>query len=281
MESNNITNLDKILMMVIFLSILFIIFISLFYYCQNKNNEYEKFSVMKQINKPIFLAIRSYNRPKYLEKTLNSIKKSDTLLCNNIIIYDDCSTDEETLNILKESEKLYTVIYNKKNEGCKQSYLNLLNYIKKNAKYGYVCIVDNDIVVKKQWLNKLYNIYKEAEKELKSTNIVMSGFNPTNAHQYSDNEITKYKNFHLKYSVGAVCYFFNLQFIKSIYKGWKNNLDWGISEYVKQKGYYFSVLNEGVVDHIGEEGDNSTKDRYDNDKNFVEDFKKSIKKIIK
>ena len=281
MESNDITNLDKILMMVIFLSILFIISVLLFYYCQNKNKQYEKFTITKQINKPIFLAIRSYNRPEYLEKTLTSIKKSDTSLCNNIIIYDDCSTDKETLRMLKESEELYTVIYNKKNKGCKQSYLNLLKYIKKNVKYGYVCIVDNDILVKKQWLNKLYDTYKEAEKELTSTNIVMSGFNPTNAHQYSDDEITKYKNFHLKYSVGAVCYFFNLQFIKSIYKGWKNNLDWGISEYVKQKGYYFAVLNEGVVDHIGEEGDNSTKDRYDNDKNFVEDFRKYIKKTTK
>ena len=224
----------------------------------------------------IQVAIRSYNRPKYLQETLDSISKSDLDRTNKIIIFDDGSNDKETLDILKrydnnDSDNKYKVIYSEKNYGCTQSYLNLLKYIKQNIKTDYVCIVDNDIHVNKNWLNNLHSTYKEAEETLKTSNIVLSGFSPTNTHQYKSDQVKMYKNFHLQYSVGAVCYFFNYDYMGTIYKGWDEGQDWGISRIIKRLGQNLAVLNKGVVNHIGMHGINSSGTRYDYDKNFIED----------
>ena len=44
----------------------------------------------------VVILIRSYNRPNYLKKTLNSLFKSDLTNVNNIYIYDDNSNDIKT-----------------------------------------------------------------------------------------------------------------------------------------------------------------------------------------
>ena len=75
-----------------------IIFIVIFLIIENAN-EVDTF-----INKnpKILFLLRSYNRPEYLEKTLQSLDQSDVYKCYKKIIYDDCSDDKKNLRIIKQ-----------------------------------------------------------------------------------------------------------------------------------------------------------------------------------
>ena len=48
----------------------------------------------------IILLIRSYNRPEYLQKTLSSVLLSDIDICVKRYIFDDCSNDDNTIQLL-------------------------------------------------------------------------------------------------------------------------------------------------------------------------------------
>ena len=246
-----------------------------------KNDLINNNSIKKKVNnqKNIILAIRSFNRPNYLLNTINKIKKADINLCNNVIIYDDGSKNIRTLSILKNSNllkcsdnKIIKVIFNKNNVGCYQSYLNLLDYIKINySNNDYVIIVDNDVDVVPTFISNLFSIYQECEKNLNSKNIILSGFKPTNSHLEQNGKI--FKNFHIRYSVGALCYIFNFNFIETLKNGWKgykgNLEDWGIQKLISDKeNYYFCCVNKSVVNHIGKIGLHSNSEKYDTDKNF-------------
>ena len=52
-------------------------------------------------NDKIILLVRSYNRPVYLEQTLQSLAKSDIDLCTKRYIFDDYSTNKKLLKYLK------------------------------------------------------------------------------------------------------------------------------------------------------------------------------------
>ena len=49
-----------------------------------------------------------------------------------------------------------------------------------------------------------------------------------------------------------------MNYIDTIYKGWKEKEDWGISKVIKENNDYFAVVNKGVVT-IGENGNNSSQ----------------------
>ena len=55
-------------------------------------------------NDNIVLFVRSYNRPIYLQNTIKSIKKSNIECVKEVIIFDDCSNDLKTIELLKEYE---------------------------------------------------------------------------------------------------------------------------------------------------------------------------------
>jgi cellulose synthase/poly-beta-1,6-N-acetylglucosamine synthase-like glycosyltransferase len=220
----------------------------------------------------VLLCIRSYNRPIYLSQTIDSIIKIDRKLLYNhkIVIYDDGSDNIETLNILQNisNNNMFEIVKNKKNVGCYKSYVNLLDYISNNymEQINYVCIIDNDTIVKPDIINKLFSIYLECQEVLKSNNILLSGFNPTNAHLNQTIQI--YENFHTRNSVGALCYYFNIEFITEIKKGWLINEDWGICELIKNNNYYLCCVNKGLINHIGIYGLHSNELICDIDSNF-------------
>ena len=47
------------------------------------------------------LIITTYNRPEYLRKCFDSILRSDIPNGTVVLISDDCSDDEETLNLIR------------------------------------------------------------------------------------------------------------------------------------------------------------------------------------
>ena len=189
-------------------------------------------------NDKIILLVRSYNRPIYLEKTLQSLAKSDIDLCMKRYIYDDYSTNRKTITILNEPKyvniknKEFNVIYNTKNAGCKYSYLQALHYIKMHHdECDFICTIDNDVIVKHNFIAALTHEYKKAFRIFQHTNILLTGFNPTNKH---NNMIKYYQSFYTKNMIGGVNFFFHRRVLEFIYTHWKVNLDYGVCNTMNQ-----------------------------------------------
>lgn len=158
---------------------------------------------------PIIFLIRSYNRPDYLLKTIKSVLTSDIDLSLKRYIYDDSSTDELTLELLSNqvymsvTGKEFIVVKNQTNRGCKFSYIDALNYVKKDNEdinQYIICTVDNDVEVNTKFISTLYSEYKNASQEY-NQHVLLTGFNASNAHK---NFLKDHTNFYRKKSIGGV-----------------------------------------------------------------------------
>ena len=225
----------------------------------------------------VLLCIRSYNRPTYLINTLNNLLKCDLDKVYKIIIFDDCSNDERTIKILDRFAVMdkFHIVRTINNVGCSKSYLDLLDYIeiqiKANSNIKYICIIDNDVLLKSHFINRLFTVFLECKNAYKTDNVLLSGFRPTNTHL--GQEYNMHRNFHSRSTVGGLCYYFSKNFIGTIREGWKRDDDWGVSAIIKEKDYHFCCLNKGVVNHVGAQGLHSfretTKVTFDYDETFT------------
>jgi len=236
-------------------------------------------------NRHVFLAIRSYNRPKYLKQTLDSLSTVNKRLVSKIWIYDDGSTDPDTIRILRTHPLISTnnvqVKMAQPNVGCEQSYLDLLTAMKPHREESECyCIVDNDVVFAKNAFDDLIAGYDACRRTFGETDpIVLSGFRPTNSHNHNYDNTTDYPLFQKTECVGAVCYLFDDLSFSTVYKGWENRFeppeqrgygsDWGVCRLIgKSPNMHFCVLKHGVVNHVGAEGLHSDADTYDTDELF-------------
>lgn len=218
----------------------------------------------------IVLLVRSYNRPNYLKETLKSLIQSDIHTCSKRIIFDDCSDDPQVYEILHDPllvnvpGKEFEIMYPTKNLGCKRSYLEAITRL---PNCDYICTVDNDVHVADSFINLLLTTYEDAFDVYKTRNMLVTGFNPTNAHQTC---IKQHTTFYTKHVCGGINYFFHYDFKKYILEQWANNNDWGVSNNMFSKKYPLVCLNTGVIQHIGQIGlhSGSGKKGYDYDANF-------------
>ena len=210
--------------------------------------------------------MRSYNRPKYLEETLNSLDKSDVKDCYKKIIYDD-NSNKETINILNKYEKKYDIIYNNKNYKQKSMVKFLDIILNSNYDYDYVCYLDNDINVNKNIIEKCINIFELIKKEQKLHNdkILLTGFNSHRNHK----TIKKYKNYVEKNTIGGIHMFFHKSLLKKIKDWWNKGQDWGICSGLKKENGRIFCTKPSFIDNIGLIGDNSYgKYKYDKSIDF-------------
>lgn len=112
------------------------------------------------------LQINTFNRPEYLAECLASVKAAD-LRGVKVIIVDDCSTDRETLQLIKKSGfKTYSAA---RNGGIKESlklgYSKLLE-----AGCDILINLDGDAIVKKDFIKVLLKLKKQFKH-------IVSGFN--------------------------------------------------------------------------------------------------------
>lgn len=119
---------------------------------------------MKKNSKEILVSviIPCYNAENYIRKCIDSILgqsfKNFELICVN-----DGSTDS-TLDILNEYEKNNSnmLVISKKNEGGKNVTKTGLKY----AKGKYICAIDNDDYIHKDYLKKLYNAINKNNSDI-------------------------------------------------------------------------------------------------------------------
>ena len=89
----------------------------------------------------ISIIIPNYNKEKYIEKCVDSVLKQ-SYMPKEIIIVDDCSTDNSRRTIEKLAKKNETIklIYPKTNGGVSKA----RNLGLQNASYDYVTFIDSD-----------------------------------------------------------------------------------------------------------------------------------------
>ena len=242
--------------LIIIIILFFIINIKIF------NINQEKF----KNNKKVLFLMRNYNRPEYLKNTLSHLDNSDVDICFKKIIYDDASNDKEVLKILNNYKKKYDIIFNSKNYKQK-SMVKFLDIIKKkydNIEYDFICYLDNDAIVKKNFIKKNIEIFDQIKKEqkLSDNKILLTGFN-TNNHKI----LKSFDNYHIKKSIGGIHMFFHKSLLKNIKKWWDYKEDWGIVEKIKKEGGLIFCTRPSVVEHIGSKGYN-TKYRFDKSDDF-------------
>jgi glycosyltransferase involved in cell wall biosynthesis len=95
---------------------------------------------MKLKQKPVFIALATYNGEKFLHEQLDSIY-NQTYKNIEVIASDDCSTDG-TVEILKEYKKKYGLKYfvNKKNSGFVKNFEKAIS----KCKGDYIALADQD-----------------------------------------------------------------------------------------------------------------------------------------
>ena len=99
-------------------------------------------------NYKLSIIIPAYNAEKIIEDCLNKIIQETTNIVSEIIVVNDCSTDD-TLKILNKFKEI-KVISLKKNMGV--GYARNQGAIE--AQYQMLCFIDSDIIIEKNSIYK-------------------------------------------------------------------------------------------------------------------------------
>jgi len=214
------------------------------------------------MKKDILFLLRSYNRPEYLEKTLQYLDNSDiNRYCNDKYIYDDASNNEDTQKILDNYKDTYNVLFNIVNHKQK-SFVKFMEYVENidTNRFNFICYLDNDALVTTNFINTCKETFRLIKKEQgkKNNEIILTGFNTSN-----HPTIKSYGVYHLKKSIGGIHMFFHKSLLSDIKKWWDKKKDWGVVEEFTKIGGSLYCTNPSIVQHIGKIGDNSNGVTYD------------------
>jgi glycosyltransferase involved in cell wall biosynthesis len=199
------------------------------------------------IVKTVGIVLTTYNRPQYLEQTLHCLNR--TLFPKNIsyslIIIDDCSTNPETIRLIKEYISVFDnteIIWNTAN-------VRVWNSLKIGFDKLYhqncdlIMNIDSDLLMKPEWLEKVINLYN------KFSNTIISGFNAHSHPIFKTNE-----DYYVKNTIGGANMSFGwgmyLDLIRPAFEK-QSSWDWGVCELLKKEDKKFIVTNPSVMDHIG------------------------------
>jgi len=222
----------------------------------------------------IAIAILSYNRYEYLIKCLTSLKDSK-IQGIRLLIIDDHSSDVRVRRYLEKFD-ISGVKIEKIFLRYRRGYPNILvkkaikHFQRKNQKYDFWGIIDNDMIFKKNWLKYLLSQYEVA----KNLNLKISFLTAFNASWICPDgggaPIKKiYENergsFGLKDYVGGAQLLFSTKIVNEF--GWfklkKTGWDRQWSQKSYKKGYKILVALPSHVQHIGAIGIHSENDKYD------------------
>ena len=219
------------------------------------------------------LVITTYNRPEYLSKCFESLRKMDINgLPLMVIISDDCSTDIETLKLISTfSLHGVKVIRHKtkSNSGIKESLLFAasLAFSKYNCKH--VINLDGDAIVKPNFIKRLLALKRAFPL------YIVGGFNSMNRNK--DNTlrnpiIEEGENYYLKKYINGINMIFDENdFNKVIKPALESFGNWDFNTHNHAKS--FIIAKPSLVEHIGI---NSSMGHHDNP-DVAHDFSEKLK----
>ena len=223
---------------------------------------------------PVHLLVRSFERPDYLERTLRSLLLSDIGMCLTRRVYDDGSTDVETMRVLSDPALVQCAgkelgVVRAAHRGLRSSFVDALRLVVGEAgDDALIVMVDNDVEVKPNFVAALAGAYDAARVEYGTHDMLLTGFNPTNAHRNAVDEPTPGAAYYRKLSCGAVSYAFHVAFAPFVIEQWQRSLDWGVCHAMQARGMPLLCMYRSVVNHIGAYGLNSGGAGFDVDEAF-------------
>ena len=237
------------------------------------NKQYNTLNIKNNSKrKKITLLIRSYKRSDYFKKCIESLKQFDLNIFYEKIILDDFSQDPKLIPIYDELKELGFKIKINDINMKQKSFIRCLSLVSKES--DYVFYIDNDIIVKKDVIQKSLSIYNDIKKQcnLDEDKILLSLFN-CNDKSYGRHKIVKkYSNFNEKNTIGGANLFFSTCLLDKFRKWWAYNEDFGICEKLREENGKIFTSNKSYCQHIGQNGYNSFKfyfiNNYDVAKNF-------------
>ena len=209
------------------------------------------------------IVMPTYNRPDYLQHTLNGISISNLSVFDIIfIIFDDGSENIETIQLIENFNlenipiiKIFTNRINlNKNENantflpgsCFPFSLRFGYEIAFCLNSEYVINLDSDALVCHDWLILINNFF--LVKDLPKL-FILSGCNMIDTHKF----IESYDEYNLCNSFGGINIIFNkMTFYEIIYNFMYDfAFDWNISYYCAKNNIPIFSLKSSVVQHIG------------------------------
>jgi len=204
------------------------------------------------------ILLTTFNRSKYLKKSVESLLKSD-LGDSTIHIYDDSSEEPKTLSIL-ESLKSHPQIktsFNKLNLGCDLNITLSARDIIEKTGCEYIITTDSDTIYNKNWLNFLKGQF--LKPGITDFAAAISLFNAP-AHPVAgvfDDDLN------VKESIGGMTvavrssYFFDMdESTDTLNKPWFC-WDWEVVYAAQEKGELLLCSKTSMVSHIGKYGAHS------------------------
>ena len=202
---------------------------------------------------PIGLVITTYNRPHYLARCLQSLRRSRLTGCV-LMVVDDGSTDERTLHLIRQFAIPGTPVikaYRTPAAGC---------YIHENLQFGwdylhqqvgctYLANLDPDTLVKRAWLTQLQTLY--TQMAVVERTLIVTGFT---AYQHPVAETTE--RYYRKASIGGLNLFFAAKLYAPLVRPTLTDFQWDLHLVAAMQagGYAFFCTRPSVIQHIGRQG---------------------------
>lgn len=199
----------------------------------------------------------TFNRMTYFGKTIASLANSNVGF-DNLYIFDDCSTDKDKIEWLKNCKE-NKVFFSKKNKGSYLTTKAAISYAFLKTNDDFIVLFQDDIVLSKNWFKNAYEIYKKAVSE-NSDIAIFSLWNFNQDKRDNDYYILT------EGSVGFPAVFINRYFWFNFMLDYKPDCDhtsqhhkvrhWAdvkICNAAIKMGYLIAVTSRSFVDHIGDE----------------------------
>lgn len=121
---------------------------------------------------PVSAVISTWNKKEDLRENLLSIRKQ-TCKPDEIVVVDNCSTDGTVEMIREEFPEVRLIVMPHAGYGACETF----NIGFKSARHGYIAILDDDVVLPPDWLEKMMKKYQGEPEEtaLISSNVVEPG----------------------------------------------------------------------------------------------------------
>lgn len=204
-------------------------------------------------NHTVGLVVTTYNRPVYLRRFLNALRRSrlkDTVL----LLIDDGSTNPITKALLQEfilNDTPVIKAYRLQKNGCAMFENLRYGWDLLRTAYGcsYLCNLDPDTMMKREWLPTLRKLYDQEAQTNEPA--LITGFNA-----YQHPILTQAANYYQKESLGGINLFFDEMLYEQIVRPALVDIDWDwrVVRAMQGRGYRMLCTRPSVIQHIGREG---------------------------
>lgn len=229
-----------------------------------------------ECDKTVAYLIPCHNRYHILKVFLDSFKNSN-LVNGKIFFLDDDSFDPRIWKLLsqqldnfsleidlslRDSEEKFKTSQQYKVNPSVHAYNILLKTlfkdIEKGSSFDYVIIIDPDIIMKPNWIQKMINLYEELSTDAKSKIGVISPFNADHLiyDEKGMSDPISSNNGHYRFRKGSnLPYMMSIDFLKEVHGLFNVNgissSDIGKSKELVEKGFLSVITVPSMVEHYG------------------------------